>query len=164
MHGDARFQFDEDAKVFLERELGLERANAIMGREVKLWRWGHRWYRPLEREEVTVEVTPRGEIASFQHLLPEDGRGADLSAEAARSLAESFLVLEMRHSIVALEYLDSSGVRLLFRLAERVRAGGRELRVVVPRDGYLRRVLAVAGLDQTIPLDGSVDQALTNLA
>jgi membrane protease YdiL (CAAX protease family) len=103
----ARFQFDEETKVFLERELGLERANAIMGREVKLWRWGHRWYRPLEREEVTVEVTPRGEIASFQHLLPEDARGADLSAEAARSIAESFLVLEMRHSIVALEYLDS---------------------------------------------------------
>src|SRR5262245_26506069 len=56
----ARFQYDEDAKVFLERELGLERANAVMARELKLWRWGHRWYRPLEREEVQVEVAPSG--------------------------------------------------------------------------------------------------------
>jgi membrane protease YdiL (CAAX protease family) len=103
----ARFQYDDDAKVFLERELGLERANASMARELKIWRWGHRWYRPLEREEVQVEVTPSGEIASFSRELSEEAHGADLPPEVARSIAESFLVLQMHHSIVALEYLDS---------------------------------------------------------
>src|SRR5450756_2594637 len=38
----AQFTFDDQAKTFLERELGLERANQIMGKRVRLWRWGYR--------------------------------------------------------------------------------------------------------------------------
>src|SRR4051794_6359769 len=33
------FNFDDDAKTFLEREAGLEQANQIMGTKVRLWRW-----------------------------------------------------------------------------------------------------------------------------
>src|SRR5689334_25262763 len=33
------FTYDDDAKTFLERETGLERANRIMGGRVRLWRW-----------------------------------------------------------------------------------------------------------------------------
>src|ERR1035437_4495599 len=36
----AQFTFDDQAKTFLEREVGLERANRIMGTRVRLWRWG----------------------------------------------------------------------------------------------------------------------------
>ena len=39
----AQFTYDEEAKTFLEREVGLERANRIMGTRVRLWRWGYRW-------------------------------------------------------------------------------------------------------------------------
>ena len=103
----------------------------------------------------TTIASVAGEIdlSNAEHV--EDTLDSGRMATKARAL-----ILDL----TALEYLDSSGIRLLFRLAERLRAGGKQLRVVVPRDGYLRRVLAVAGLDQTIPLDGSVDQALTNLA
>jgi membrane protease YdiL (CAAX protease family) len=101
------FQYDDEAKVFMERELGLVKANVLMGKEVKLWRWGHRWFKPLQKEEIRVEVTTRGEVASFLHVLPEDAAGADLPAAAARALAESFLVLEMKRPIDTLEYVDS---------------------------------------------------------
>src|SRR6185503_380054 len=79
----AAFEYDGAAKVFMERELGAEAANAVLGNEVRLWRWGHRWYQPSQKEEFRVEVTTRGEIASFSHALPEDASGADLSPEAA---------------------------------------------------------------------------------
>ena len=39
----ARFDFDDEAKTFLEREAGLEQANRIMGTRVPLWRWSNRW-------------------------------------------------------------------------------------------------------------------------
>ena len=105
-----------------------------------------------EGETTIASVAGEIDLSNAEHV--EDTLDSGRLAAKARAL-----ILDL----TALEYLDSSGVRLLFRLAERVRAGGRELRVVVPRDGYLRRVLAVAGLDQTIPLDGTVDQALTKL-
>jgi membrane protease YdiL (CAAX protease family) len=101
------FRYDDEAKVFLERELGLEKANALMGRELKLWRWGHRWFKPLQKEEVRVEITTRGEVASFFHALPEDAPGADLPADAARAIAESFLALEIRRPLDKLEFIDS---------------------------------------------------------
>jgi len=103
----ASFRYDDDTKVFLERELGLERANALMGKEVKLWRWGHRFFKPSQKEEIRIEITTRGEVASFSHILPEDAAGADLPADAARALAESFLVLEMRHPVDSFEFVDS---------------------------------------------------------
>ena len=100
------FVYDDEAKVFLERKLGLKRANVVMAGEIKLWRWGHRWFRPLQKEEIRVEVTTRGEIASFFHVVAEDAPGADLPTDAARALAESFLFLEAARPVDSLEFLD----------------------------------------------------------
>src|SRR5450631_763769 len=41
-HFAARFDVDEEPKVYLERELGLERASRLYGREAKVWSWGMR--------------------------------------------------------------------------------------------------------------------------
>jgi membrane protease YdiL (CAAX protease family) len=100
------FQYDNQSKVFIERELGLMKANDLMKNQVKLWRWGHRWFKPKQKEEIRAEISTSGQMASFIHMLPEDAPGADLSPEAARSLAESFLVLVMKLPIDSLEYVD----------------------------------------------------------
>lgn len=109
--GDCRhaaiFTYDDNAKVFLERELGLEKANDILRRDLKLWRWSHRWFRPLQKEEFRVEVTTRGQMASFLHTLQEDAPGADLPVDAARGIAESFLALEIGRPLSGLEFLES---------------------------------------------------------
>lgn len=49
-------------------------------------------------------------------------------------------------------YLDSAGVALLLRLAERLRARRRQLHLVVPRGSPVRRVLDFTGLPRVIPL------------
>jgi hypothetical protein len=46
------FTYDDEAKTFLEREAGLERANQIMGGRVRLWRWSNRWFRPQQKEDI----------------------------------------------------------------------------------------------------------------
>src|SRR6516162_4990577 len=43
-HFAGRFDIEDDAKVYLERELGLERAGAFYGKDAKVWRWSMRWY------------------------------------------------------------------------------------------------------------------------
>jgi hypothetical protein len=54
------FGFDDDAKTFLERELGAEESASSAGRPRSgLWRWQHRWFRPLQKEELQVDVTTR---------------------------------------------------------------------------------------------------------
>ena len=106
----ARFAFDDDAKTFLEREAGLEQANRLMGTRVRLWRWSYRWFRPQQKEEYSVDITPRGELAGFAHELPEDAARPDATVEQARTLAESFLRTRLGRDPGALDFMEVSDV------------------------------------------------------
>ena len=85
------FDPDDDARLYLERELGLERANQLMQRDVSVWRWRARWFRPPEQEETYVWVSPDGRIVGFEHIVPEAAAGARLDHDAAFSLAHNFV-------------------------------------------------------------------------
>jgi anti-anti-sigma factor len=56
-------------------------------------------------------------------------------------------------------YLDSAAVRILFDLARRLRTRRQELRLVVPPDGVVRRVLVLTALADVVPLDDTVEEA-----
>src|SRR2546430_10088646 len=92
MKHSARFDTDENARIFLERSLGLAKASAIMRRDVRLWWWSHRWFRPLQEEELRVEVAPTGEVVGFSDKIPEDRAIVSPDVRGARGIAEAFLV------------------------------------------------------------------------
>ena len=45
----AIFDFDDSAKVYLERTQGLERMDKLTRGPVHLWRWSHRWFKPQQK-------------------------------------------------------------------------------------------------------------------
>jgi anti-anti-sigma factor len=61
-------------------------------------------------------------------------------------------------------YLDSAGVRVLFFLARALRARRQELRLVVPQNGVVRRVLTLTALDDLVPVDERLDDAVSALS
>jgi membrane protease YdiL (CAAX protease family) len=85
------FSYDNRAKVYLEKELGLESAQEVFGDDVHLWSWRHRWFLPGEKEEVRAWIAPDGHVVSLDHLVREDAEGADLSRPDALALADGFL-------------------------------------------------------------------------
>src|SRR5208283_5386401 len=103
----AVFDFDEDAKVYLERTQGLARMNTLTRGPIRLWRWSHRWFKPQQKEEFRVDVTPAGQVVGFDRELAESAPGASLETAAARALAEKFLVYVMRRDLAGLEFVDS---------------------------------------------------------
>jgi membrane protease YdiL (CAAX protease family) len=103
----AVFDFDDDAKVYLERTQGLARMNTLTRGPIHLWRWSHRWFKPQQKEEFRVDVTPAGQVVGFDRELPESAPGASLDSAAARALAEKFLVDVMRRDLAGLEFVDS---------------------------------------------------------
>jgi anti-anti-sigma factor len=62
------------------------------------------------------------------------------------------------------DYLDSSGVQLLFELAERLEARQQRLAVTLAHDAPARRVLEIVALDDTAPVTASRGEALERLA
>ncbi|HEY6066915.1 MAG TPA: lysostaphin resistance A-like protein [Thermoanaerobaculia bacterium] len=86
-----RFDVEEEPKVYLERELKLERASRFYGTDAKVWRWRMRWFRSGVKEEERVEITPRGDVAGFESVRREDAPGARLTKDEARALSLAFL-------------------------------------------------------------------------
>jgi membrane protease YdiL (CAAX protease family) len=85
------FEVDDNAKTYLERELGLQQANRVMSSEVDVWYWEVRFFRPLQIEEFQVRVSPAGKVVAFEHKI-EEARGAkSLSRAEALASAEQFL-------------------------------------------------------------------------
>jgi membrane protease YdiL (CAAX protease family) len=103
----AVFEFDDNAKVYLERTQGLTRMNALTRGPIHLWHWTHRWFKPQQKEEFRVDVTPAGQVVGFDRDLPESAPGANLDSPTARSLAEKFLTEVMQRDLNGLEFVDS---------------------------------------------------------
>jgi anti-sigma B factor antagonist len=57
-------------------------------------------------------------------------------------------------------YLDSAGVGLLVRLAERLRGRRQKFGLLVPADSPVRAVLELTGLQRVMPLHFSLEEAL----
>ena len=103
----AVFDYDDDAKVYLERTQGLARMNTLTRGPIQLWHWSHRWFKPQQKEEFRVDVTPAGQVVGFDHDLLESAPGANLDAAAARALAEKFLGEVLRRDLAGLEFVDT---------------------------------------------------------
>jgi hypothetical protein len=101
------FDFDDDAKVYLERTQGLAQMNTLTRGPIHLWHWSHRWFKPQQKEEFRVDVTPAGQVVGFDRELLESAPGANLDSDAARALAEKFVVEVVRRDLAGLEFVDS---------------------------------------------------------
>jgi hypothetical protein len=142
----SRFIYSDQSKVFLERSLGLAMADSVMGRDLRLWRWAHRWFRPLQKEEFVVAVSTTGEITHLSHLLDEDAPGDSLSQDESRSLAERFLDEALDLEVDGLTFLEAS---TLERPNRRDHSFTWERRQWDVDGGRLRHEVTVAGSEVT---------------
>jgi membrane protease YdiL (CAAX protease family) len=103
----AAFDYDDQAKVYLERTQGLERMNRLTRGPVHLWHWSHRWFKPQQKEEFRVDLTPAGDVVGFGHDIPEAAPGAALDQASARTLAETFLNQVIGRNLADLEFVET---------------------------------------------------------
>jgi len=96
------FTFDNNALVYMERELGLDRANALLREDRDLrsfWKWNTRFFRPLQKEEFHVELDMEGRFVGFMHLLNENAAGAKLPRTEALRAASEFAQSRMGYDL-----------------------------------------------------------------
>ena len=108
----------------------------------------------FDRREGSVPVCEiRGELdaSNVEHVL--DRLIGNVPAEAPG------LVVDLGRT----SYLDSAGVRIMFEVARRLRARRQELRITVPADGIVRRVLVLTALADVVAVDDDVATAVRAL-
>lgn len=99
------FDVDEDAKTYLEREVGLQQANELMASSVSVWYWRVRFFRPFQKEEFQVRVNPAGRLVGFEHVIEEAREGAHLDRKAALAKAQAFLDVRYGTNLAAYDFL-----------------------------------------------------------
>jgi hypothetical protein len=99
------FDLDENAKTYLERELGLKQANQMMSQEISIWYWKVRFFRPQQQEEFRVNVSPAGRMTRYEHEIEEARPGDSLSRETALAKAETFLRTSYGTDLSAWDFL-----------------------------------------------------------
>jgi anti-anti-sigma factor len=108
-------------------------------------------------EQVMVEQA--GEVV-VAHVTGEvDLSNAESITErlvAAVPNTATALVLDMSGT----DYLDSSGVRMIFELAQRLRNRGQDLGLVVPEEANIRRVLMLTEVERVVPMSSAIATAL----
>ena len=113
---------------------------------------------------VGVEIEQRDDHVVVARLTGE----LDISAaeRTGRKIAEAVpssargLVVDMS----GLEFMDSSGVSMLFSLARQVGSHRQQLRVVAPPGRPVSRVLQIVEFDRAAPVDADVDSAVAEIA
>jgi membrane protease YdiL (CAAX protease family) len=99
------FDVDDNAKTYLERELGLQQANQMMSSALDIWYWDVRFFRPQQEEEFHVRVSPAGNVVGFDHKVPEARAGPSLGRADAQTMAQSFLTSALRVDLSAWDFL-----------------------------------------------------------
>jgi anti-anti-sigma factor len=108
----------------------------------------------LEREGGLVIAVIDGEVD------PSNAR--DLGRDLTQGVPNDAMGVVL--DLTEVDYLDSSGVQLLFELAERLDARQQRLAVVVPEGAPARKVLDIVSLDATAALVGTRDEAVGSLS
>ncbi len=85
-------------------------------------------------------------------------RTGDAIADAVPTSARGLVVDFSR-----LQFIDSSGVAMLFGLARRLSGRRQQLRVVAPEGGPVDRVLDIVEFARAAPVVGELDAALAEL-
>jgi membrane protease YdiL (CAAX protease family) len=84
------FDLDDEAKTYLEREVGARETNRLMSSELHIWYWDVRFFKPQQEEEFRVRVSPAGQIVGYQHQVEESRAGESLERTAAQAAATQF--------------------------------------------------------------------------
>jgi hypothetical protein len=103
------FSSDSQAAYYLQRTLGIETSNIRLEQEKwPIYYWTARWFKPLQKEEFRVYLTPDGKFLGLNHIIREDSTGTNIPQEKAQLLAETFLAQHANWRSVDWERIEAS--------------------------------------------------------
>jgi anti-anti-sigma factor len=110
-------------------------------------------------ELARVEAEQRGLLCVI-HLHGEVDISNDKEVLAAIEMAVPHSALRLIVDLTHTTYLDSAGLALLFRLAERLQARRQQMEIVAPVESPVRTVLELTGLPRVIPVEARLEDAV----
>ncbi|MEO0869570.1 MAG: hypothetical protein AAFY17_14260, partial [Cyanobacteria bacterium J06642_11] len=87
-----RFSQNWFASIYLQQTIGITETNQLIQQEhLPIYYWGLRWFKPSQKEESWLALSPTGDILQYRHDFSEEAPGDSLTVEAAQTVAETYL-------------------------------------------------------------------------
>jgi anti-anti-sigma factor len=114
-----------------------------------------------ELARIEIDQTPRGVVARISGEIDISNVGAvKRKLTGALTSSSPGLVVD----ISGTNYLDSSGVYLLFELNRALKGRQQQLCVVAPPTTPSTRVLLITGFDHIVPVTSTLEDAIEKVA
>lgn len=97
---------DTDKEYLLSQPDGIESLKTIYDKIIPAYLWKVRYFKPMEKEGNYIFLLTDGEVYSFDHIMPENKKGAVLSKDEAKILAQNYLQSRKDVNIADLEFLE----------------------------------------------------------
>ena len=107
----------------------------------------------LDEEDGVTIASVEGEI--------DLSNAVELEMAISQAVANEAVGLVV--DLAEVDYLDSSGVTLLFNLSRRVSRRQQEFVVVVPGEAHVREILTLSGATEALQLHDTLPEALSQL-
>ena len=85
------FSSDDDEAEYVEKTLGLSSANRLYQKDVPVWYWDCRWFKELQKEEFSCQISPDGRIIGYSHDIKDEEPRPSISEDSAKILALSMI-------------------------------------------------------------------------
>ena len=112
---------------------------------------------------VGLEIDKRGDVVVASLTGELDIAGAGRTGERIMD-AVPMSAVGLVVDLMELEFMDSSGIAMLFALARRLGSRRQRLSVAAPPDGPVWRVLEIVEFERAAPVHTGVDAAVRELA
>lgn len=114
----------------------------------------------MRRADIQFSTRGRAVIARLEGELDMSNAG-----EVGQALAEGTPndLLALILDLSSLDYIDTAGIQLIYRLREGLRIRGQELRIVIARSSMAHDALRLAGVSGYADIVETVDQAFQAL-
>jgi anti-anti-sigma factor len=106
-----------------------------------------------------ISVTTQGNVPVARIEGEIDiANSPELGARLVRMIANTApgLVVDLSGT----SYVDSAALQLLLDLNDRLGMRGQQLRIVVPPEALIRRLFELTHINEAIPMDGTVEDAV----
>jgi anti-anti-sigma factor len=111
---------------------------------------------------VGLEIEKRGEVVVVSLTGELDIAGAARTGERITDAVPTSAV-GLVVDLMELEFMDSSGIAMLFGLARSLGSRRQRLSVAAPPDGPVWRVLEIVEFERAAPVHGDVDAAVAEI-
>lgn len=111
---------------------------------------------------VGLEIEKRGEVVVASLTGELDIAGAARTGERITDAVPTSAV-GLVVDLMELEFMDSSGIAMLFGLARSLGSRRQRLSVAAPPDGPVWRVLEIVEFERAAPVHGDVDAAVAEI-